>query len=135
MKTTIDDCGILDIPKIADHRGNLAVIEGDTLPFEFKRVYFLYEVPSDAHRGGHAHREQKELLIAVSGSFEVILDDGKNKKTIYLNKPNKGLLITTGIWRELGNFSSGAICLVFSSGEFSESDYIREYSEFTELYR
>ena len=135
MKTTIDDCRILDIPKIADHRGNLAVIEGDTLPFEFKRVYFLYEVPSDAHRGGHAHREQKELLIAVSGSFEVILDDGKNKKTIYLNKPNKGLLITTGIWRELGNFSSGAICLVFSSGEFSESDYIREYSEFTELYR
>lgn len=135
MKTTIDDCRILDIPKIADHRGNLAVIEGDTLPFEFKRVYFLYEVPSDAHRGGHAHREQKELLIAVSGSFEVILDDGKNKKTIYLNKPNKGLLITTGIWRELGNFSSGAICLVFSSGKFSESDYIREYSEFTELYR
>lgn len=101
MKNTIDNCQVLDIPKIADHRGNLAVIEGDTLPFDFKRVYYLYDVPSDAHRGGHAHKEQQEFLIAVSGSFEVILDDGINKKTVTLNKPNKGLLIPTGIWLSL----------------------------------
>ncbi len=130
MNNSVENCKVLDIPKIADNRGNLAVIEGNTLPFDFKRVYFLYDVPSDAHRGGHAHKEQQEFLIAVSGSFEVILDDGKNKKSVSLNKPNKGLLIPTGIWRELGNFSSGAICLVFSSGTFLESDYIREYEEF-----
>lgn len=135
MKTTVDDCLILEIPKIADQRGNLAVIEGNTLPFEYKRVYFLYDVPSDAHRGGHAHKEQQEFLIAVSGSFEVILDDGIQKKTVNLNKPNKGLLIPTGIWRELGNFSSAAICLVFSSDVFLEEDYIREYSDFREFYR
>lgn len=135
MKNTIDNCQVLDIPKIADHRGNLAVIEGDTLPFDFKRVYYLYDVPSDAHRGGHSHKEQQEFLIAVSGSFEVILDDGINKKTVTLNKPNKGLLIPTGIWRELGDFSSGAICVVFSSDVFLESDYIREYSEFEKFYR
>lgn len=134
MKTNIEDCALQDIPKIADNRGNLAVIEGNTLPFACKRVYFLYDVPSDAHRGGHAHKEQQEFLIAVSGSFEVTLDDGKNKKSVTLNKPNKGLLIPTGIWRELGNFSSGAICLVFSSGTFQEADYIREYSEFKKLY-
>lgn len=134
MKTSIEDCVVLDIPKVADNRGNLAVIEGDTLPFSFKRVYYLYDVPSDAHRGGHAHKEQQEFLIAVSGSFEVILDDGNTKKSVTLNKPNKGLLIPTGIWRELGNFSSGAICLVFSSGVFLETDYIREYSEFKRLY-
>jgi|SRR5690606_24033350 len=134
MNTSIDDCVVLEIPKVADNRGNLAVIEGSTLPFDFKRVYFLYDVPSDAHRGGHAHKEQQEFLIPVSGSFEVILDDGKGKKTITLNKPNKGLLIPTGIWRELGNFSSGAICLVFSSGIFLESDYIREYEDFQKFY-
>ena len=134
MNTSIDDCVVLEIPKVADNRGNLAVIEGSTLPFDFKRVYFLYDVPSDAHRGGHAHKEQQEFLIPVSDSFEVILDDGKGKKTITLNKPNKGLLIPTGIWRELGNFSSGAICLVFSSGIFLESDYIREYEDFQKFY-
>src|SRR5690606_28255744 len=105
MKTSIENCKIIDIPKIADSRGNLAVIEGNTLPFDFKRVYFLYDVPSDAHRGGHAHKEQQEFLIAVSGSFDVILNDGNNKESVTLNKPNKGLLITTGIWRELENFS------------------------------
>ena len=134
MKTTIENCKVQEIPKIADNRGNLAVVEGNTLPFDFKRVYYLYDVPSDAHRGGHAHKEQLEFLIAVSGSFEVMLDDGKKKKTVTLNKPNRGLLIPTGIWRELGNFSSGAICLVFSSGLFLEADYIREYPDFEKLY-
>lgn len=119
-----------DIPKISDPRGNLSVIEGDFLPYKVKRVYYLYDVPSDAYRGGHAHKEQQEFLIALSGSFEVILDDGKNKKAVALNKPNKGLLIPTGIWRELENFSSGAVCLVLSSGKFLETDYIREYADF-----
>ncbi|MCL4139500.1 UNVERIFIED_CONTAM: hypothetical protein GTU68_006484 [Idotea baltica] len=121
---------IIDIPKIEDRRGNLSVIEKDCIPFEIKRVYYLYDVPSDAYRGGHAHKEQLEFLIALSGSFNVVLNDGKNKQTITLNKPNKGLLIPTGIWRELEDFSSGSVCLVLASDEFLESDYIREYDDF-----
>lgn len=121
---------IIDLSKIKDERGTLSVIEKDILPFEMKRVYYLYDVPSDAYRGGHAHIEQLEFLVALSGSFEVILDDGTSKKSITLNKPNKGLLIPTGMWRELENFSSGAVCLVIASGEFDESDYIREYDQF-----
>ncbi|MFD2824120.1 FdtA/QdtA family cupin domain-containing protein [Lacinutrix iliipiscaria] len=121
---------IIDIPKIEDRRGNLSVIEKDCIPFEIKRVYYLYDVPSDAYRGGHAHKEQLEFLIALSGSFNVVLDDGANKQTITLNKPNKGLLIPTGIWRELENFSSGSVCLVLASAEFLESDYIRDYNDF-----
>ena len=121
---------IIDLSKIKDERGTLSVIEKDILPFEMKRVYYLYDVPSDAYRGGHAHKEQLEFLVALSGSFEVILDDGNSKKSITLNKPNKGLLIPTGMWRELENFSSGAVCLVIASGEFDESDYIREYEQF-----
>ncbi|WP_431136496.1 sugar 3,4-ketoisomerase [Psychroserpens mesophilus] len=128
--TTNKDIKIIDIPKIHDVRGNLAVIEGDCVPFSIKRVYYLYDVPSDAYRGGHSHIEQLEFLVALSGSFEVILDDGKLKKSITLNKPNKGLLIPKGIWRELENFSSGAVCLVIASGEFDESDYIRDYNQF-----
>jgi dTDP-4-dehydrorhamnose 3,5-epimerase-like enzyme len=108
----------------------LAVIEKDTYPFHIKRVYYLYDVPSDAYRGGHAHKEVHELLIALSGSFEVLLDNGKAKQKVMLNKPNKGLLIPTGVWRELDNFSSGAVCLVLASEEFDESDYIRNYDAF-----
>lgn len=128
--TTNKDVKIIDIPKIHDVRGNLAVIEGDCIPFEMKRVYYLFDVPSDAYRGGHSHIEQLEFLVALSGSFEVTLDDGKSKTSILLNKPNIGLLIPTGIWRELENFSSGAVCLVIASGEFEEADYIRVYDEF-----
>ena len=124
---------IIDIPKISDPRGNLAVIEKDCIPYPIKRVYYLYDVPSDAFRGGHSHKEQKEFLVALSGSFEVVLDDGKFKKRVMLNKPNKGLLIPSGIWRELDNFSSGAVCLVLASGEFDENDYIRDYIEFQDL--
>ena len=127
---TIHNVKWIDIPKITDPRGNLAVIEKDTIPFAIKRVYYLFDVPSDASRGGHAHKEQEELLIPLSGSFQVTIDDGKNKKSILLNKPNKGLLITREIWRELIDFSAGAVCLVVSSGEFDESDYIRDYEEF-----
>ena len=128
--TTVNDCKIIDIPKIIDHRGNLAIVEKDTLPFEFKRVYYLYDVPSGSVRGGHAHIEQYALLLALSGSFDVKLDDGFEKTTITLNNPTKGLLISTGIWRELENFSSGSVCLVFSSDKFLEEDYIRDYNEF-----
>jgi dTDP-4-dehydrorhamnose 3,5-epimerase-like enzyme len=130
--SSFQNISLIDIPKIVDEqgRGNLAVIEKDTYPFHIKRVYYLYDVPSDAYRGGHAHKEVHELLIALSGSFEVLLDDGKSKKRIMLNKPNKGLLVPTGVWRELDNFSSGAVCLVLASEEYDESDYIRDYDTF-----
>jgi mannose-6-phosphate isomerase-like protein (cupin superfamily) len=121
---------IVEIPKIKDSRGNLSVIEGKLLPFEIKRVYYLYDVPSGSERGGHAHRDQSEFLIALSGSFNVLLNDGKEVKTITLNKPNEGLLIHPGIWRELNNFSSGSVCLVIASEEYLEEDYIREFEEF-----
>jgi|SRR5690606_20950169 len=123
---------IVDIPKIIDKkgRGNLSVIEKKCIPFDIKRVYYLYDVPSDAYRGGHAHIEQLEFLVALSGSFEVVVDDGVKKTKIMLNKPNKGLLINNKIWRELENFSSGAVCLVLASDVFKEEDYIRCYDDF-----
>lgn len=121
---------IIDIPTIEDYRGNIAIIENDVLPFEVKRVYYLFDVPSSAHRGGHAHKELRQVLIAVSGSFEVVLNDGKETKKIILNKPNKGLLINANIWRELENFSSGSVCLVLASDVFYESDYYRDFDEF-----
>ena len=129
----LDVIELLDIPTINDARGNLAVIEKDILPYPIKRVYYLFDVPSDSFRGGHAHKEQLEFLIALSGSFTVTLDNGRSKKSFLLNKPNKGLLLPTGIWRELEDFSSGAICLVLSSGEFEEDDYIRDYRSFKNL--
>ena len=129
----LDEIELLDIPTINDARGNLAVIEKDILPYPIKRVYYLFDVPSDSFRGGHAHKEQLEFLIALSGSFTVTLDNGQTKKSFLLNKPNKGLLLPTGIWRELEDFSSGSICLVLSSGEFEEDDYIRDYRSFKNL--
>lgn len=128
--STLQNCKILSIPKIEDPRGNLSVIENDVIPFDIKRVYYLYDVPSGAERGGHSHKEQQEFLVALSGSFDVILNDGKVEKTVSLNKPFEGLLITNGIWRELKNFSSGAVCLVIASDVFSEEDYIREFEDF-----
>lgn len=121
---------LITIPKIEDTRGNLAVIEKECIPFEIKRVYYLYDVPTGAYRGAHAHKEQSELLIALSGSFEVVLDDGFETRRIMLNQPNKGLLVPTMMWRELDNFSSGAVCLVLASDTFDEADYIRDYKEF-----
>ena len=121
---------ILDIPKITDPRGNLAVIEKDSIPYKINRVYYLYDVPSDSYRGGHAHKECLELLIAVSGSFTVTLFDGKTTQEVVLNKPDKGLLIPTMMWRELKDFSSGSMCLVLASHEYSETDYIRVKKEF-----
>ncbi len=128
--TTIHDSVTLDIIKIHDTRGNLSVVEGDAIPFVMKRVYYLYDVPSGATRGGHSHKNQQELLVALSGSFDVILNDGNEQKTVTLNKPNVGLLIVNGIWRELQNFSSGSVCLVLASDIFEEEDYIRDFEDF-----
>lgn len=128
--TTIKDIQLFKIPVVEDTRGNLAFIQNDVLPFEFKRVYYLFDVPSNSFRGSHAHINQSEVLIALSGSFEVVLNDGFEKKSFLLNKPNIGLHIPTGMWRELENFSSGAVCLVFSSGIYDEQDYIRDFAQF-----
>lgn len=130
--TTIRDVKLLEIPIVEDIRGNLAFIQEEVLPFKFKRVYYLFDVPSNSFRGGHSHSNQSEVLIALSGSFEVVLNDGTEKKSVLLNKPNVGLLIPTGIWRELQNFSSGSVCLVFASDVFEEADYIRDFDEFLE---
>ncbi len=124
---------IIEIPRITDPRGNLAVIENGVFPHDIKRVYYLHDVPSGAYRGGHAHKECVELLIAVSGSFEVVLDNGKEKQRVMLNKPNQGLLININIWRELENFSSGAVCLVLASHEYDEDDYIRNHETYKSL--
>lgn len=121
---------LISIPKIEERRGNLSVIENDTIPFEIKRVYYLYDVPSGAERGGHAHKELLQLLISLSGSFDVVLNNGTEECIITLNRPNVGLLIPTGVWRELQNFSSGAVSLVLASAVFDENDYIRDFEEF-----
>jgi dTDP-4-dehydrorhamnose 3,5-epimerase-like enzyme len=123
---------ILSIPKIEDPRGNLSVIENDIVPFGIKRVYYLYDVPSGSERGGHAHKELKEFLVALSGSFDVVLKDGEEEEIVTLNKPYEGLLINPGIWRELQNFSSGSVCLVVASEVYIEEDYIRDFDEFLE---
>lgn len=121
---------LLKIPVVEDVRGNLGVIDSGFLPFEFKRVYYLFDVPSNAFRGGHSHIKQQEVLIALSGSFEVTVNDGNKRGSYLLNKPNVGLLIPAGIWRELENFSSGAVCLVLASDIFMEEDYIRDFDDF-----
>lgn len=122
---------IIELPKIADPRGNLTVCEGDrNIPFEVKRVYWTYDVPGGGHRGGHAHKAIYEFLVATSGSFHVTLDNGKEKKTYMLNHPWEGLLINPGVWRTLEDFSSGAVCMVMASDYYDESDYIREYEDY-----
>ncbi len=131
LKTTIKDIKELKIPNVHEERGKLAVIEKEILPFpKINRVYYLYDIPSDAFRGGHSHIKQESFLIALSGSFRVVLYDGFEKITILLNKPNKGLYIPKGIWREIEDFSSGAVCLVLASTFYEEKDYIRDYEEF-----
>ena len=122
---------IIELKKIVDPRGNLTVAQGDIdVPFDIKRVYWVYDVPAGEYRGGHAHRQCREVLVALSGSFHVTLDDGERRETYLLNHPYQGLLIDTGIWRTLDDFSSGAVCLVLASQLFEESDYIREYDEY-----
>jgi hypothetical protein len=124
----------MELAQIHNRAGNITIVQnGDFLPFDVKRVYYLYDVPGGSERGGHAHKELYQLIIAASGSFEVILDDGGRKKIINLNRPNYGLFVVPGIWREIVNFSSGAICLVLASEKYSKDDYIRDYDEFKKL--
>lgn len=127
MKTSFE---ILKLPVIAEPRGNLAVIEKDVIPFEMKRVYYLFDVPSGAERGGHAHKNLKQFLIALSGSFDVLLHDGNIQTKVTLNRPFEGLLIYPGVWREIDNFSSGSVCLVIASEVYDEEDYIRDFDGF-----
>jgi hypothetical protein len=127
----LTECKIIDLPKIADPRGNLTFIEGGRhVPFEIKRVYYLYDVPGGAERGGHAHRALHQLIIAMSGSFDVILKDGTQQQRFHLNRSYSGLLICPMIWREIDNFSSGSVCMVLASNFYAESDYYRNYDEF-----
>jgi len=122
---------MVSLPKISDPRGNLTFIEGGShIPFDIQRVYYLYDVPGGAERGGHAHKGLHQLIIAMSGSFDVVLDDGKEKKRIHLNRSYSGLYVCPMIWRELDNFSSGSVCMVLASNKYDEEDYYREYAEF-----
>jgi hypothetical protein len=128
---SIDDCRIVDLPKVEDPRGNLSFVENDIqIPFQIKRVYYVYDVPGGSERGAHAHKGLHQFIIAMSGSFDVELDDGKNKKKIHLSRSYYGLYICPMIWRNINNFSSGSVLMVLASEKFSESDYYRNYDEF-----
>ena len=128
---TVFDCSVIDLPQIFNDAGNITILEnGNNIPFDVKRVYYLYDIPGGASRGGHAHYQLEQYIIAGCGSFEVILKDGKNSKKITLNNPNKALHIVPGLWRELDNFSSGCITLVLASELYDEADYIRKYEDF-----
>lgn len=132
--SSIYDCTVIELDKHhSDRKGNITVVESnDVVPFEVKRTYYLYDVPGGENRGGHAHQELQQLIVAASGSFSVTLDDGKVKRTFLLNRPYQGLLVVPGIWRTLNDFSSGAVCLVLASHGYDENDYIRSYETFLE---
>lgn len=127
----IHTCKVVDLPKITDPRGNLTFIEGGVhIPFDIQRVYYLYDVPGGAERGGHAHKGLQQLIVAMSGSFDVVLDDGVEKKRVHLNRSYNGLYVCPMIWRELDNFSSGSVCMVLASSKYSEDDYFRDYAQY-----
>ena len=131
LGSDIHNCNVVDLEKIHNRSGNITIYQnGSPSPFDVKRVYYLYDVPGGSERGGHAHKNLYQLIIAASGSFNIILNDSRNKKVVELNRPNYGLLVVPGIWREIVNFSSGAICLVLASEKYSEHDYIRDYCEY-----
>jgi hypothetical protein len=133
-KSTVYDCNIIEMSKNHREQGNLTVVENNfTVPFNVKRIYYLYDVPGGEARGGHAHINLYQLLIAAGGSFDVIIDDGNVKRSITLNRPYYGLLIVPGIWRELVNFSSGSTCLVLASEKYDVADYIRNYNDFVQF--
>ena len=130
------DCSLIELPRIASPSGSLTPIYGEeTLPFQIARVYYLYDIPGGETRGGHAHRDLHQLIVAASGSFDVLLDDGTNRRVVHLNRPYFGLYLTNMIWRELLNFSSGGICLVLASDVYREDDYYRDYDEFRRIAR
>jgi hypothetical protein len=130
------DCSLIELPRITSPSGSLTpVCGGVTLPFAIERVYYLYDIPGGETRGGHAHRQLHQLIVAASGSFDILLDDGTNRRTVHLNRPYYGLYLTNMIWRELLNFSSGGICLVLASARYDEADYFREYDEFRKAVR
>ena len=130
-KYSVKDCSVIDLSKHMRANGNLTVVESNlSAPFDIKRVYYLYDVPAGEERGGHAHKQLQQFVVAVSGSFDVVIDDGNERRTISLNRPFKGLHIRPGIWREIENLSSGAVCLVLASEHYDESDYIRQYNNF-----
>jgi hypothetical protein len=131
---TIDECRLIDLPRIDRPEGNITPIEGGgTMPFSIARVYYLYDVVGGSERGGHAHLELEQLLVAVMGAFTVVLDDGTRRRNVELNRGYRGLYVPRMIWRELVNFSSGAVCVVLASHEYSERDYVRDYEEFRRL--
>ncbi|PRY53674.1 WxcM-like protein [Arcticibacter pallidicorallinus] len=131
VKPSVFNCNVIELNKIHNRAGNITVVENHVnIPFDVKRVYYLYDVPGGETRGGHAHYHLQQLIVAASGSFDVILDDGRAKRTVSLNRPNFGLYVTPGIWRELVNFSSGAVLLVLASMRYDERDYIRDYAEY-----
>ena len=131
---SIDNCHLINLPKISDPRGNLSFIEGGQhIPFDIKRVYYLYDVPGGSDRGSHAHKILHQFIVAMSGSFDVVLDDGKKKKRFHLNRSYSGLYVCPMMWRDLDNFSSGAVCMVLASTHYSENDYIRDYAHFLSL--
>lgn len=130
----LDDCRLLQLPKVEDRRGNLTFVESRRhIPFAIERVYYLYDVPGGAERGGHAHKGLHQFLVAMSGSFDVKIDDGGRKTTFHLNRSYYGLYLCPMIWREIDNFSSGAVCMVLASMHYSEDDYLRDYDEFVRL--
>lgn len=132
--SVLEECKIVNFPKVNDVRGNLSFIEqNNQVPFEIRRVYYLYDVPVGATRGGHAHRELQQMIIALSGSFDVVLDDGYRKRSFFLNRPHYGLYVPPRIWRELENFSSNSVALSIVSEIYKESDYVREYDTFKRL--
>lgn len=134
MTPSVYDCVILPFRKIHNRAGNITIIEGQkNIPFDVQRIYYLYDIPGGENRGGHAHKKLYQLIVAASGSFNVLLDDGHNKKIATLNRPDYGLMVVPGIWRELFEFSSGAICLVLASHMYDENDYIRDYNHFVNL--
>jgi glyoxylate utilization-related uncharacterized protein len=125
------DCSIIQFKKIKNRAGNITSIENNVdIPFSVKRIYYLYDVPSGETRGGHAHKDLEQVVFAVSGSFDITIDDGRTKKIVQLNRPDFGLYLPPGIWRDISNFSSGAVCLVLASEKFQEADYIRDYNNF-----
>jgi hypothetical protein len=130
-RSSVNDCKVILLPKVADPRGNLTFIEGERhIPFAIQRVYYLYDVPGGAERGGHAHKTLHQLIVAMSGSFDVVLDDGAERKRIHLNRSYSGLYVPAMIWRALDNFSSGSVCMVLASARYDEGDYYREYGDF-----